>query len=316
MRGKRITKFITSIKRKGHRLVLLGKKHSPDILVYGGIVLGVAAGVMACKSTLKADEVLDKHEDRMDTINLEFQENEEYTERDKQLDTVKAYGMTAVDFVKLYIPSILMGTAAAASIVTGHGIMKRRYAGAVAAYSAVATAFSAYRERVVQKDGKDKDLEYLGIKREEVAYTYTDENGNEAVGHEVVYTPDTNVDVVGSPYAKIFDATNWNFNKDPELNKTFLIATQKFANERLTAQGHLFLNDVYEDLGFEPTKAGQVVGWIYDPNFKPQFEGDCQVSFGLMRLQNARFVNGYEYACLLDFNVDGPILDKVKLANV
>lgn len=314
MRGKRITKFITSIKRKGHRLVLLGKKHSPDILVYGGIALGVAAGVMACKSTLKADEVLDKHEDRMDRINTAYthvrEDGEEYTERDKQLDTVKAYGMTAVDFVKLYIPSILMGTAAAASIITGHGIMKRRYAGAVAAYSAVATAFSAYRERVVQKDGRDKDLEYLGIKREEVAYTYTDENGNEAVGHEVVYTPDADVDNVGSPYAKIFDATNWNFNKDPELNKMFLTATERFANEKLTAQGHLFLNDVYESLGFEPTKAGQVVGWIYDPKGGPN-----QVSFGLMRLQNARFVNGYEYACLLDFNVDGPILDKVKLAN-
>lgn len=314
MRGKHISKFITAVKRKGHRVALLGKKHAPDILVYGGIALGVAAGVMACKATLRADEVLDKHEDRMDRINTAFthtkEDGEEYTERDKQVDTVKAYGQTAVDFVKLYAPSILMGTAAAASIVTGHGILKRRYAGAVAAYSAVATAFSAYRERVVQKDGKDKDLEYLGIKREEVAYTYTDADGNEAVGHEVVYTPEADIDTVGSPYSKIFDATNWNFNKDPELNRLFLDTTQKFANDRLCAQGHLFLNDVYHDLGFEPTKAGQVVGWIYDPK-----GGDDQVSFGLTRLRNARFINGFEYACLLDFNVDGPILDKVKLAN-
>lgn len=306
--------FKLAVSRKGHKLVLLGKKHAPDILVYGGIALGVVAGVMACKSTLKADEVLDKHEDAMDRIHRAYDQDEEYTEHDKQVDTVKQYGKTAVEFVKLYSPALLMGTAAAASIVTGHGILKRRYAGAIAAYSAVATAYSAYRERVIATDGKDKDLEYRGIKQEEVAYTTYDEDGNECVGHEVVYTADAaNSPIDASAYSRFFDASNYNFNKDPELNKLFLTTVQKFCNDKLVAYGYLFLNDVYEELGFEPTRAGQIVGWIYDPNNKV---GDNLVDFGITNVRNSRFVNGNETVCLLDFNVDGPILDRVKLGNI
>jgi hypothetical protein len=79
----------------------------------------------------------------------------------------------------------------------------------------------------------------------------------------------------------------------------------------LEKKGYLFLNDVYEMLGFERTKAGQVVGWIYnldDPN------GDNHVDFGIYDGNNAdkrQFVNGLERAILLDFNVDGPILDLI-----
>ena len=61
--------------------------------------------------------------------------------------------------------------------------------------------------------------------------------------------------------------------------------------------------------GFEPTRAGQVVGWRYEPE-----ESNCDgyVSFGIYNAnrETARdFVNGYERSILLDFNVDGPILD-------
>ena len=73
----------------------------------------------------------------------------------------------------------------------------------------------------------------------------------------------------------------------------------------------MFLNDVYDALGIPRSKAGQVVGWIYDeknPN------GDNFVDFGIYDLykEGSRdFVNGYERTIWLDFNVDGPILDLI-----
>ena len=44
--------------------------------------------------------------------------------------------------------------------------------------------------------------------------------------------------------------------------------------------GYLFLNDVYDLLGIPKSKAGQVVGWIYDKNNNT--DGDNYVSFGLV----------------------------------
>ena len=93
----------------------------------------------------------------------------------------------------------------------------------------------------------------------------------------------------------------------------FLKSEQNYANDRLKARGYLFLNEVYERLGIPPTKAGQIVGWVYDPN-NPNHNGDNYVDFGLYNIHKEKtrdFVNGYEEVILLDFNVDGPILDRI-----
>ena len=62
----------------------------------------------------------------------------------------------------------------------------------------------------------------------------------------------------------------------------------------------------------EETEAGQVVGWIYDPE-NPNHNGDNYVDFGILDVYNKqkrRFINGHERSVLVDFNVDGDILEK------
>ena len=89
----------------------------------------------------------------------------------------------------------------------------------------------------------------------------------------------------------------------------YLRRQQEFANEMLRSKGHLFLNEVYDILGFPRTKAGQVVGWIYD---EKNPVGDNYVDFGIYDITDERkrdFINGYERSILLDFNVDGNIWD-------
>lgn len=115
-----------------------------------------------------------------------------------------------------------------------------------------------------------------------------------------------------SPYARFFDSTSPYWVKDSELNLAFLRHKQLHANNVLKAQGYLFLNDVYEMLGLPKTKAGQVVGWVYDEN-NPI--GDNFIDFGIYTEGNMDFVNGKPEKCpLLDFNVDGNILDKMEEA--
>lgn len=63
--------------------------------------------------------------------------------------------------------------------------------------------------------------------------------------------------------------------------------------------------------GFPRTKAGQIVGWIYDEN-NPK--GDNFVDFGIYNLNNQSakdFINGWENSIWLDFNVQGNILDLI-----
>lgn len=111
-----------------------------------------------------------------------------------------------------------------------------------------------------------------------------------------------------SPYAVFFDESCSAWTKDPESNKYFLNAQQNYANELLRSRGHMFLNDIYDMLGFPRTKAGQVVGWIYD---ETNPIGDNYVDFGLLADRNHDFINGYESIVLLDFNVDGNIWDRM-----
>ena len=72
----------------------------------------------------------------------------------------------------------------------------------------------------------------------------------------------------------------------------------------------MFLNEVYDALGIPLTKAGQVVGWIYNPNDKTI---NSYVDFGIFNQnkQSNLFVNGYERSIKLDFNVDGVIWNSV-----
>lgn len=111
-----------------------------------------------------------------------------------------------------------------------------------------------------------------------------------------------------SYYARFFDEGCTGWTKDSEFNLIFLKQQQNYANELLRKKGHLFLNEVYDMLGIPRTKAGQMVGWIY--NEKNPI-GDNFVDFGINNARNKDFVNGYERIILLDFNVDGEILDLI-----
>ena len=63
-------------------------------------------------------------------------------------------------------------------------------------------------------------------------------------------------------------------------------------------------------LGIPRTKAGQIVGWIYDEK-NPNHDGDNFVDFGIYTKANKEFVDGFEKVAILDFNVDGPIYNLI-----
>lgn len=290
------------------------KKHSPEILVVGGIIGTVASTVMACKATTKVNDILEETKTQVnqvhDVLADESIPEEKYSVEDSKKDLAIIYTQSAVKFAKLYGPSVLLGVTSITCILAGHNILRKRNVALAAAYATVDKGFKEYRGRVVERFGKelDRELRY-NIKAKEVEETVTDEEGNETVVKQTVKVADPNV---YSDYARCFDEACSGWTKDPEFNLMFLRRQQDHANEILRSKGYLVLNDVYEMLDIPVTKAGQVVGWVYDENNE---DGDAFVDFGIYRIDSEparRFVNGDERNIWLDFNVQGNILDLIE----
>ena len=305
-----INELVKSASRMAHKVGFKLKKHSPEILVVTGVTGVVVSSVMACKATTKADDIVAAHNEDMDKIHRASEmQDVDYTAEDMKKDTAIVYAQTAVKFIKLYGPSVILGAASIACILGGHNILRKRNVALAAAYTAIDKGFKEYRGRVVERFGEelDKELRY-NIKAKEFEETTTDSKGKEKTVKKTVSVADPNE---YSDYARIFDNGSYGWSKDAESNLIFLKQQQNWANEVLQSKGHLFLNEVYDMLNIPRTKAGQVVGWIYD---KEHPTGDNFVDFGIynLNIEKARdFVNGYERSIVLDFNVDGPILDMI-----
>lgn len=307
--------LMTTATRTLHRVGFKIKKRSPEILVTAGIVGVVTSAVMACKATTKAGDILAEHEEKMEQIHhvAETTTEEEYSEADLKKDTTIVYTQTAVKFVKLYGPSVAIGAVSIASIVWSNRILTKRNIALSAAYATLDRSFKEYRGRVVDRFGKDLDRELrYNIKAKEVEEVTVDENGNEKTVKKTVDVVDGDV---YSEYAKVFDEGCRGWTKDPELNLLFVKQQQNWANERLRSKGYLYLNDVYEAFGFPKTKAGHVIGWIYDPN-----DPTCNnhVDFGIYDIytpnpvvneRRGAFINGHERNIIVDFNPDGNIYE-------
>ena len=286
------------------------RKYSPEILAGVGVVGVIASTVMACKATTKLNDILAESKEQLEqikTVAVDPAYADKYTEDDAKKDTTITYVQTGVKITKLYAPSVILCATSLGCLLASNNILKKRNAALSAAYMTVDKSFKEYRRRVAERFGDEveKEIRY-NIKAKEI--TTVDEEGNE-VKETVKVMEGADDPTTYSDYARFFDESCPAWQNDPEYNLTFLRAQQQYANDLLKAQGRLFLNDVYKMLGIDITKAGQVVGWVYDPDCPV---GDNFVDFGIYDMSKERvraFVNGYEPNILLDFNVDGNIWD-------
>lgn len=304
--------IINKMYRSFHNVGFQFKKHSPEIMVVAGVIGLVTSAVMACKATTKVQDVIDDTKETVDAIKATAEEakdtEEEYSEEDCNKVLAVTYVKAGLEFAKLYGPAIGLGVLSATSIFAGHNMLHKRNVALAAAYTAVEQGFKDYRGRVIERFGKELDRELrFNIKSQEIEETVVDEKGKEKVVKKTVSVMDPNS---YSPHAIVFMEGNTGWDPDPELTKYFLIRQQNYANELLRSKKRLFLNEVYEMLGAPLTKAGHVVGWVYDDSDDPI--GDNFVDFGMFDVHNPKacdFINGNEKAIILDFNVDGNVWD-------
>ncbi len=297
-------KHIAKLVKLGRKSKMVAVAKSPEILMGIGIAGVVVSTVMACRATLRIEEVLDETHNRLETIHTatETLPLEEYSDEDRMKDLVITYTQATVAVVKLYTPSVIVGGLAITSLLGSHRVLQRRNLAVMAAYKAVQESFIEYRRRVVDDLGTDKDIEYkYGVQEVKVKETIIDENGKKkkiTVKKKVVDPNNL------SEYARFFDEGSTKWTKTPEYNLVLVKNQMHWLNDLLHSRGHVFLNEAYDALGIQRTQAGQHVGWILSD------DGDNFIDFGIydMHRESIRdFVNGYEPVVLLDFNVDGCI---------
>ena len=304
---KNKTEIMKSVNGVASKTVMKLKKHSPEILVVAGIAGTVVSAVLACKATTKVAEILDETKGTLDTIHEGMGtgviNGQEYTTEDGKKDTVVVYAQTGMKLAKLYGPAIILGTLSITSILASNNILRKRNVALGAAYAAIDKSFKEYRGRVIERFGEQVDTELkYGIKAKKFEEIEVDpETGKEKKVKKTVMVADPNLQ---SDYAVYFDSKSRNYETNPDYNRMFLKAQQAFANDKLQTRGHLFLNEVLDDLDLPRTPAGQIVGWTKDGP-------DGYVNFRIVEVERETEDGRHEPALLLDFNVEGNIWEKM-----
>jgi hypothetical protein len=304
---KNKTEIMKSVNGVASKTVMKLKKHSPEILVVAGIAGTVVSAVLACKATTKVAEILDETKGTLGTIHEGMEtgaiNGQEYTTEDGKKDTVVVYAQTGMKLAKLYAPAIILGTLSITSILASNNILRKRNVALGAAYAAIDKSFKEYRGRVIERFGEQVDTELkYGIKAKKFEEIEVDpETGKEKKVKKTVMVADPNLQ---SDYAVYFDSKSRNYETNPDYNRMFLKAQQAFANDKLQTRGHLFLNEVLDDLDLPRTPAGQIVGWTKNGP-------DGYVNFRIVEVERETEDGRHEPALLLDFNVEGNIWEKM-----
>lgn len=297
-------KVPTSIARTVGKTVLKAKTNSPTIFFGLGIAGVVGGTVLACRSTMNLAEVLDETHERLESAKAVQKKNAGASTalvKQSNRDVAKAYADGVIRVGRLYAPAVIVTSAGLACLTGSHVILTRRNAAIGAAYAAVSKSYDEYRGRVREEIGEEQELAlYRKVE-------WADVEGSDGMIQE----PASAKGSWGNPYGRFFDETNPNWRNNRDMNMFFLECQERYYNHVLQQRGHVFLNEVYQNIGIPHSPEGQVVGWFLDPNTDDYDSGDNYIDFGVYEAVNAEKDNS-DPCIVLDFNVDGYILGKIK----
>lgn len=276
------------------------RKASPTLCLIGGIVASGAAMFCTVRVSRHATYILDDRKAKEEEIKTAYENQEEfsqpYTEEDMKHDLTVCNKNALTDLCKIYALPVGLYILSVVLFVEGNHIMKKRNAALSTALAASQTALAAYRDRVRSFVGEEQEADIYNGARKVV-----DENGNEHIERDS-FTRLTD---------RVFDESNNNWSKEKFDNQTFLYKTEEYLNQMLMARaangsiGFVFLNEVYDVLGFDRTPEGQYLGWIYEEG-----KHESYIDFGLRQMDEGHrlFANGHERTVWLNFNYDGDVM--------
>ena len=294
-------------------------KYSPEILMCMGGATFVATVVVACKETVKEQELLEDHEAALDYVDI-MNEEGELDDKAWKVSRRNVYIATIKKTTINYAPATILGVTSIACFFGAFGIMKKRYATLVMAYTALEESFRKYRQRVIETRGSDEDIYYLtGAKPKEI--TQKNEDGTKTKIKQLVLPDGT----IASPYAFKFGkynedgSLNKQWSEEQSMNFSYLLGQQDYLNRMLYVRcifdddhkvlirGSVLLNEIRDLCGKKPTPTGAVVGNLFG-NGEPGRNGF--IDFQLVGASEKDPLTGKDIPCVfVNPNCDGMIYD-------
>lgn len=295
-----------------------GRRHSPELLIAGGILSAAASVAAGIYATTKLEKVIKPYNEKIDQIKKDLKDdnkiqNKEIDIKQCRKELTTTYLKAGLKIAALYAPSALFFGSSVCCILGSHRIMHGRNVALAATCTTLEQSYRAYRQRVKDKYGEEaEDQLFNDIHKEKV----------EVIDPVTGKVKNKTLDI---PHAdnedwKVFFQEGCNqFENDAALNFDSLMLRQAYFNELLHRRGYLFLWDVYKDLGFttamlgeKRARASRILGWIYNPEDKSR---NCYISFGLTQPNTtiplprvAAQIEANEPRFLLTLNPDGDIL--------
>lgn len=320
-----MVKFNLSNLKSMARVVKAGlKNRGPEILMGAGTIAFVGTIVTASRATIKAQDILFDHNEKLEDIK-EASDFDEYSDDDAKKDKITLYTQTTIALAKDYAPTAGLAALSLTCFFAAFNIMKKRYVAIAAAYSALEKSFAMYRQRVIEDKGQEADLYYLtGEKPKEI--TVKDEEGNKKKVKTLLLPDGTEL---ASPYAFKFSkykengGRNNQWQNDANLNRMYVLGQIDWLNSQLYSRcvfddnhdvvirGSVFLNEMRDVMGEDATTIASVTGWRYG-NGEPGCNGYIDGRDSIIEITEIDPETGAEIpAIIINPNVDGLIYDLV-----
>jgi len=204
-------------------------KHSPEILMGMGIAGMITTMILAVKATPKALCLMEEKKEELETESL-----------------------TPVEIVKTtwkcYVPAAVSGAASVACLIGANSVNARRHAALATAYKISESAFSEYRDKVVETIGEKKERTV----RDKISEKHVQEN---PINRTEVFVTGKGKTLCLDPLSHRYFYSSKD-KIDRVINKlNYEITTSPFDTEGVT------LNDFYDEIGLPGTETGDALGW-------------------------------------------------------
>lgn len=235
-------------------------KYSPEILMGIGIAGMITTTVIAVKSTPKALSLMDKE------LKRQNKELADEAERNGESMFAEIAKLKPIDVLrvtwKCYIPTVTIGAASIACLIGASSVHSKRNAILATAYKLSETAFSEYKEKVI---------ETIGEKKEEVIRdkVHKERMEKDPVSKNEVFITDS-----GETLCYDYNTGRY-FKSDIEKIRRAI----NTLNKKMLLDGYVSLNEFYEEIGIARTSTGDRLGWntdsdLIDLNFSSQLTED------------------------------------------
>lgn len=293
------------------------KAHAPELMIGGGVTGFVLTVISACKSTCKANEIIDateecKRENQVALANGDITD-QEAAENDKMIRR-----NAKIELVKAYTPTVTMGVVSIVLVLGGYKLINGRLVKTAAAYKILEDGFGRYRENVRDVYGEEADREMLHrVRPERLAAAQEEREKNREIESDKkrgIKSKEKKGTAYQEIYSAVFDqySDRWRRSWMPEQVWEYLKQKEREANDMLRIRKHIFLNEVYDLLGLERTEEGALVGWILTKN-----NPESKVDFGMDLIPESRKREFLTAQCnediwlRLHFNPDGLIYNMI-----